>query len=51
MNLNNFKKLKIIHPPVSEESHPVTDPLEETVKILRTGIYRAQNYLLYIQQW
>ena len=29
MNLNN-RKLKIIHPPPSEESHPVTDPLEKT---------------------
>ena len=26
MDLNN-RKLKIIHPPPSEESHPVTDPL------------------------
>ena len=26
MVLNNLK-LKIIHPPPSEESHPVTDPL------------------------
>ena len=31
MNLNN-QKLKIIHPPPSEESHPVTDPLGKTVE-------------------
>ena len=30
MDLNN-RKLKIIHPPPSEESHPVTDPLGKTV--------------------
>ena len=35
MNLNN-QKWKIIHPPPSEESHPVTDPLGMTVK--ETGI-------------
>ena len=29
MDLNN-RKLKIIHPPPSEESHPVTDPLGKT---------------------
>ena len=28
MDLNN-QKLKIIHPPPNEESHPVTDPLGE----------------------
>ena len=27
----NTRKRKIIHPPPSEESHPVTDPLEKTV--------------------
>ena len=27
----NTRKLKIIHPPPSEESHPVTDPLVKTV--------------------
>ena len=27
----NTRKLKIIHPPPSEESHPVTDPLRKTV--------------------
>ena len=31
MDLNN-RKLKIIHPPPSEESHPVTDPLRKTVE-------------------
>ena len=30
MDLNN-RKWKIIHPPTSEESHPVTDPLGKTV--------------------
>ena len=29
-----IEKWKIIHPPASEESHPVTSPLEETVGIL-----------------
>ena len=28
----NTRKWKIIHPPPSEESHPVTDPLENTVE-------------------
>ena len=28
----NTQKWKIIHPPQSEESHPVTDPLEKTVE-------------------
>ena len=27
----NTRKLKIIHPPPCEESHPVTDPLGKTV--------------------
>ena len=27
----NTRKLKIIHPPPSEESYPVTDPLGKTV--------------------
>ena len=27
----NTRKLKIIHPPLTEESHPVTDPLRKTV--------------------
>ena len=31
MDLNNRKR-KIIHPPPSEESHPVTDPLGKTVE-------------------
>ena len=31
MDMNN-RKLKIIHPPPSEESHPVTDPLGKTVE-------------------
>ena len=31
MDLNTLK-LKIIHPPTSEESHPVTDPLGKTVE-------------------
>ena len=31
MDLNN-RKLKIIHQPPSEESHPVTDPLGKTVE-------------------
>ena len=31
MDLNN-RKLKIIHPSPSEESHPVTDPLGKTVE-------------------
>ena len=31
MDLNN-RKLQIIHPPPSEESHPVTDPLGKTVE-------------------
>ena len=31
MDLNN-QKLKIIHPPPSEESHPVTYPLGKTVE-------------------
>ena len=31
MDLNN-RKLKIIHSPPSEESHPVTDSLEKTVE-------------------
>ena len=30
-DLNN-RKWKIIHPPPSEEPHPVTDPLEKTVE-------------------
>ena len=30
MDLNN-RKLKIIHPTPSQESHPVTDPLGKTV--------------------
>ena len=30
MDLNN-RKIKIIHPAPSEESHPVTDPLGKTV--------------------
>ena len=28
----NTRKLKIIHTPPSEESHPVTDPLGKTVE-------------------
>ena len=28
----NTRKWKIIHPPSSEEAHPVTDPLEKTVE-------------------
>ena len=31
IDLNNWK-LKMIHPPPSEESHPVTDPLGKTVE-------------------
>ena len=31
-NLNN-RKWKIIHPPPSEESHPVTGPLRKTVEV------------------
>ena len=31
MDLNN-QKLKIVHPPPSVESHPVTDPLRKTVE-------------------
>ena len=31
MDLNNRKR-KIIHPPPSDESHPVTDPLGKTVE-------------------
>ena len=31
MDLNN-RKCKIIHPPSSEESHPVTDPLRKTAE-------------------
>ena len=31
MDLNN-QKWKIIHPPPSEESHPVTDPLGKSVE-------------------
>ena len=31
MDLNN-RKWKIIHPPPSEESHPVTDPLGKKVE-------------------
>ena len=34
MDLNN-RKLKIIRPPPSEESHPVTDPLGKTVEETR----------------
>ena len=28
----NYRKLKIIHPPPSEESYSVTDPLRKTVE-------------------
>ena len=31
VDLNNRKR-KIVHPPPSEESHPVTDPLRKTVE-------------------
>ena len=37
MDLNN-RKLKIIHPPPSEESHPVTDPLGKKYKKQETSL-------------
>ena len=34
----NIRKLKIIHPPPSEESHTVTDPLWKTVEKQETSL-------------
>ena len=42
MDLNN-RKWKIIHPPPSEESHPVTDPLGKDSRINRRQAY---DYLI-----
>ena len=42
MDLNN-QKLKIIHPPPSEESHPVNDPLG---KDSRRNRRQAYHYLI-----
>ena len=37
MDLNN-RKLKIIHSPQNEESHPVTDPLGKTTEETRNKL-------------
>ena len=37
MDLNN-RKYKIIQPPPSEESHPITDPLGKTVEETRANL-------------
>ena len=40
----NYRKWKIIHPPPSEEAHPVTDPLGKTVE--ETGDQLMTTYNL-----
>ena len=42
MDLNN-RKWKIIQPPPSEESHPITDPLGKTVEETRANLMTTQS--------
>ena len=58
MALNN-RKLKIIHPPPSEESQPVTDPLGKTIEDRRRAYHNIitkynnnkQNMVIFYKKW
>ena len=47
----NTRKLKIIHPPPNEESHPITYPLGKTVDKTGDSLSPNQNIIIINKIW